>query len=318
MPDAMKRTRPPIILLLGPTAVGKTDISLQLAERLNGEIVSTDSRTFYRGMDIGTAKPTPEERARVPHHLIDVSNPDETWSLAVFQRVATEVLADIHKRGKLPFLVGGTGQYLRALTEGWIPPEVRPDIRLRGILEKMEEDRGIHWLHESLNRLDPVAAEKIDARNVRRVIRALEVILTTGRQFSKQRGQSVSPYSILMIGLMRPREELYKRIDERIEKMFAAGFLEEVQGLLEKGYSPNLPTMSAIGYREAVAVLAGKISEEEAKAQMRRSTRVFVRRQANWFKEDDPTIAWFYAGDEKITEKVEARIRAWLQEPIQG
>ncbi len=186
--------QPPLILIVGPTAVGKTEIAIQLAEKMNGEIISADSRLFYRGMDIGTAKPTLEEQARVPHHLIDVANPDETWSLAQFQQSAQAIIADIHARGKLPFLVGGTGQYVRAVSEGWSPPEVKPDERLRGELEKMRQEKGNSWLHEKLGLLDPEAAEKIDPRNVRRTIRALEVILTTGRRFSSQRGQAESPY----------------------------------------------------------------------------------------------------------------------------
>ncbi len=299
----------PLILIVGPTAVGKTELSLQLAERLNGEIVSADSRLFYRGMDIGTAKPTLEERARMPHHLIDVADPDEIWSLAVFQQKATEIITDIHARGKLPFLVGGTGQYVRAVTEGWTPPEVKSDPRLRRVLEGLAEENGIYWLHAGLERIDPSAAEKIDARNVRRTIRALEVIFTTGRPFSQQRGQSESPYNLLTIGLKRPREELYQRVDERIEAMFAAGLLDEVRGLLAKGYSPELPPMSAIGYRECIRVINGQMSEEQAKVEMRRVTRIFVRRQGNWFKEDDPNIHWFEAGQENVIELVEELVR---------
>ena len=300
---------PPLILLIGPTAVGKTELSLQLAERLNGEIVSADSRLFYRGMDIGTAKPTLEERARIPHHLIDVADPDEVWSLAVFQEKATEIIADIHARGKTPFLVGGTGQYVRAVTEGWLPPEVKSDPRLRGVLESLAEDKGIYWLHAGLGRIDPTAAEKIDARNVRRTIRALEVIFTTGKLFSQQRGQSEAPYKLLTIGLKRPREELYQRVDERIEAMFAGGLLDEVRGLLDKGYSPELPPLSAIGYRECIRVINGQMSEEQAKVEMRRVTRIFVRRQTNWFKENDPNIHWFEAGGENVIELVEELVR---------
>jgi len=300
---------PPLILLVGPTAVGKTELSIQLAERLNGEIVSADSRLFYRGMDIGTAKPTPEERSRVPHHLIDVADPDETWSLAVFQRAATKIIAGIHARGKLPFLVGGTGQYVRAVTEGWTPPKVEPDPRLRGVLERMAEEKGIYWLHEGLKLIDPVASERIDPRNVRRVVRALEVVLTTGKPFSRQRGQSASPYNLLTIGLKRPREELYQRVDERIEAMFEAGFFDEVKGLLDKDYSPHLPTMSAIGYRECVRVIEGDLNVEQAKVEMRRATRMFVRRQANWFKEDNPDIHWFEAGEDNLVGLVEEFVR---------
>ena len=299
----------PLILIVGPTAVGKTELSLQLAERLNGEIISADSRLFYRGMDIGTAKPTPEERARAPHHLIDVADPDDIWSLAVFKQASTEIIAGIHARGKLPFLVGGTGQYMRAVTEDWTPPEVEPDSRLRDVLEGLAEEKGKYWLHEGLNLVDPVAAERIDPRNVRRVVRALEVVLTTGKPVSKQRGQSDSPYNLLSIGLNRPREELYQRVDKRIEAMFEAGFVDEVRKLLEKGYTPDLPTMSAIGYRECVRVIEGELDIEQAKGEMRRATRMFIRRQANWFKEEDPGIHWFDAGHENTINLVENFIR---------
>jgi len=283
-----------------------------VAEKLNGEIVSADSRLFYRGMDIGTAKPSAAEMARVPHHLIDVADPDETWSLAVFQQKAREAIDGIHQKGRLPFLVGGTGQYVRAVTQGWTPPEVAPDPRLRAILEHLKDekgDEGIYWLHDKLRILDPLSAEKIDPRNSRRTIRALEVVFTTGQAFSAQRGMSDSPYRLLTVGLKRPRAELYERVDQRIEAMFAQGLLDEVQILLEKGYSPELPGMSAIGYREAVAVLRGEMTLDEAKTQMKRLTRIFVRRQANWFRETDPQIRWFEMGENTATE-VEQFLRA--------
>jgi tRNA dimethylallyltransferase len=296
--------RPPLILIVGPTAVGKTEITIQLAERLNGEIVSADSRLFYRGMDIGTAKPTPAELARVPHHLIDVADPDETWSLAQFQQAARRVIAKIHARGHVPFLVGGTGQYVRAVTEGWSPPEVEANSKMRDEIGKMSEARGKEWLHDKLMLLDPEAAGKIDARNVRRTVRALEVILTTGRKFSAQRGQTESPYQLATIGLTRPREELYARVDARIEAMFAAGFVEEARGLLEKGYSPELPSMTGIGYRECVRVVKGQLNREQAKVEMRRATRIFVRRQANWFKSTDESIRWFIVQENTLEEIV--------------
>jgi tRNA dimethylallyltransferase len=300
---------PPLIVIVGPTAVGKTELSLQLAERLDGEIVSADSRLFYRGMDIGTAKPTPAERSRVPHHLIDVADPDQTWSLTLFQRAATQAIADIRARGKLPFLVGGTGQYVHAVTHGWAPPAAAPHPRLRAELEDMAKSNGKNWLHARLVALDPAAAESIDPRNLRRTVRALEVVLTTGKKFSEQRGQGESPYRLLTLGLTRPRPELYARIDARIEAMFAAGLLAEVRGLLAKGYSPELPAMSSIGYRECAAVLAGSMTLEEAKIQMRRLTRVFVRRQANWFKLEDPGIKWLETEEVRMDE-IEKEIRA--------
>ena len=290
--------RPPLIVIVGPTAVGKTELAIKLAERLNGEIVSADSRLFYRGMDIGTAKPSAAEMARVRHHLIDVAAPDDIWSLAVFQEAASAAIADIHNRGKLPLLVGGTGQYIRAVTQGWTPPEVTPNPQLRSVLEGLAEEHNAYWLHDKLRLLDPLAAEKIDARNVRRTVRALEVIFSTGQRFSAQGGTSDSPYRLTSIGLMRPRPALYERVDARIESMFANGLLDEVRALLQKGYAPTLPTMSAIGYRECVAVLQGSMTLEEAKVQIRKMTRIFVRRQSNWFKEDDPQIRWFEMDDD--------------------
>ena len=301
----------PLVLIVGPTAVGKTELAIQLAERLDGEIVSADSRLFYRGMDIGTAKPSPEEMARVPHHLIDIANPDGILSLAVFQRLAREAITDIHSRNKLPLLVGGTGQYVRAVAQEWNPPEVKPDEGLRIELEKQKEQHGVYWLHDKLRSLDPEAAEKIDARNYRRTIRALEVILTTGSKFSEQRGQGESPYHLITIGLLRTRKELYERVDQRIEAMFASGFVEEVEGLLAKGYSPTLPSMSAIGYRQCIRVIQGEITEEQAKAEIRRATRIFVRKQANWFKESDTEIKWF-----KVEERIVNRIGSYLKGAI--
>jgi tRNA dimethylallyltransferase len=305
-------SKPPLVVILGPTAVGKTGISIQLAKRLNGEIVSADSRLFYRGMDIGTAKPTLEERLLIPHHLIDVADPDEICSLAVFQSLAAEAITDILGRGRLPFLVGGTGQYIHAVTHGWAPPAIEPDVRLRTELEELAKSRGNDWLHQRLALLDPASAETIDPRNRRRTVRALEVIFSTGRKFSDQRGQADSPYRLLTIGLIRPRPELYARVDARIETMFAAGLLDEVHSLLTKGYSPELPTMSAIGYRECAAVLRGEISLEDAKVRMRRLTRNFVRRQANWFKAQDAEIHWFDAREETVNE-IENELRVFLE-----
>ncbi len=307
----MSSLKPPLILIVGPTGVGKTDLAIQLARALNGEIVSADSRLFYRGMDIGTAKPSAAEMARAQHHLIDVANPDETWSLAVFQQAAHQAINDIHRRGKVPLLVGGTGQYIRAVTLGWLPPEVQPDPRLRSVLETLVTQHGEYWLHDKLRVLDPLAADNIDARNVRRTVRALEVIFTSGRSFSTQRGVSDSPYRLIGVGLKRPRPELYERIDQRIDSMFENGLLSEVENLLEKGYTADLPALSAIGYRECIAVLQGKMTLEQAKVQMKRVTRIFVRRQSNWFKENDPEIRWFEMGKE--TEK---DVQAYLRERL--
>lgn len=301
----------PLAVLLGPTAVGKTEIAVQLAERLGGEIVSADSRLFYRGMDIGTAKPTPAERDRVPHHLIDVAEPNEVWSLAIFQRSAHHIIKEIYAQGHLPFLVGGTGQYIYSVIEGWQIPKSKPDPEMREALKSWMEEIGPDGLHSRLSVLDPVAASRIDWRNVRRTIRALEVILRTGRRFSEQAKRGRSQYRTLLLGLSRSRPELYARIDARIENMLAAGFEDEVRALLQKGFDPDLPNLSAIGYRQMIAYLKGEISLEEAIVLMKRNTRQFVRRQANWFKEDDTRIHWFRVGANTVDE-MEDLIISWL------
>jgi tRNA dimethylallyltransferase len=292
----------PLIILVGPTAVGKTETAIAIAERIDAEIISADSRTFYRGMDIGTAKPSRAEQARIPHHLIDVANPDEIWSLATLLETVYATIDAIHARGKLPLLVGGTGQYVRAIAQGWQIPRQAPDPRLRKALERWGEVIGGERLHRGLTILDPVAAGQMDWRNVRRTIRALEVIYWTGRRFSEQRQRGDVRYRIIQIGLTRPRAELYTRIDARIEQMMEAGWVEEVRALLAQGYSPALPSLSAIGYREIIQHLMGEHSLEEAVLLIKRHTRQFVRRQANWFKPNAPDIRWFTASSETVEE----------------
>ncbi len=305
---------PPLVVILGPTGVGKSEIAIQLAERLDGEIVSADSRLFYRGMDIGTAKPTEMERRCIPHHLIDVTTPDQGWSLAIFQREARRAIAGIHARERLPFLVGGTGQYVRAVTQDWNPPRVEPNLALRQALQHWADEIGYAGLHARLAILDPMAAAAIDARNLRRTLRALEVIFSTGRPFSEQKGRGRSLYRLLQIGLIRPRQELYERIDARIQQMIDVGLVDEVRDLLSRGYTADLPPLSAIGYREIIAYLEGKTSLEAAIMEMKRLTRIYVRRQANWFKANDPDIHWLTV-DPQTVDKMEAIIRNWLESP---
>lgn len=311
-PAALDARKLPLALVVGPTGVGKTEVAVRLAQRLNGEIISADSRLFYRGMDIGTAKPSADERAAVRHYLIDIAAPDETLSLAQFQGLARQTVAQIHANGRLPFLVGGTGQYLRAVAEGWQPPTVAPDAPLRTALEAWSGEIGGKALHERLSLLDPQAAQAIDPRNHRRTVRALEVIFSTGRRFSDQRARGPSPYCLLTIGLTRPREDLYRRIDSRIDLMLASGWVDEVRGLLARGYSPHLPSMSAIGYREIAAYLNGEMGYDDAVRLIRRNTRIYVRRQANWFKPSDPQIHWF---DLSLTgvEEISALIQGWTR-----
>jgi tRNA dimethylallyltransferase len=303
--------RTPVVIIIGPTAVGKTKTSIELAEKLDAEIISADSRLFYRGMNIGTAKPTQDDCDRVPHHLIDIVDPDQVWSVVDFKQAARKVITDVHARGRIPFLVGGTGQYIRAVIEGWEIPQVEPDIRLRAALESWADTITANGMHQRLAIIDPSASERIEPNNLRRTIRALEVIFKTGKRFSKQRRKGVPPYNSLVVGLHRPRDELYKRIDERIQLMLKEGLIDEVRWLLSQGYSPNLPTLSAIGYQEIIYYLRGRTTIEESIRLIQRRTRVFVRRQANWFKSDDPGILWFDVSSESIDD-IENAIHQWL------
>lgn len=296
-----------LVVIVGPTAVGKTELAIEVAERIEGEIISADSRLFYRGMDIGTAKPSLADRNRVQHHLIDVANPDETWSLAVFQQAVRKKIEDIWVKQKIPMVVGGTGQFIRAIIEEWDIPAQAPNEQLRTILDRWGREIGPIDLHHKVAILDPEAAKIIEPNNQRRSVRALEVMLLTGERFSDQRKKKTSRYDICQIGITRPRDELYRRVDDRIDQMIAGGLLEEVKVLLAKGYNPDLPSLSAIGYREIISVIQGKICLEDAMVLMKRYTRRFIRRQANWFKDSDPTIKWFRA-DSKIVAEVTSYI----------
>jgi tRNA dimethylallyltransferase len=300
-----------VLVIVGPTAVGKTDFAIELAGQIKGEIISADSRLFYRGMDIGTAKPDLAQRVQVPHYLIDVAAPDEIWSLSIFQQQAEAAIQTILSENRVPIVVGGTGQYIRALTEGWTIPAQQPEVHMREAIEAWGMQIGALELHHKLSLVDPLAAEKIEPQNMRRTVRAFEVLFLTGQRFSQQRARQAPLHRFWLIGLNRPRPELYARIDARIEAMFHDGFVAETQRLLAQGVSPEHPNLSAIGYREVCQYLAGSISLEEAKAQMRKKTREFVRRQANWFKPTDPEIHW-YSMDELSVEKVVADLKANL------
>lgn len=297
--------RPTILLIVGPTAAGKTELSIKLAEAIGGEIISADSRLFYVGMDIGTAKPNAGDLARVPHHLIDIAKPDEVVNLALYRQKVKQLVDEIYARGNKPILVGGTGQYIRSITEGWDIPKQEPDDSLREVLQKWSEKIGVYELHKKLSLLDPEAAGRIDPRNLRRTIRALEVIFLSGKRFSEQRVKSESNYEVIQIGITRPREQLYERIDQRIEEMLKAGLVEEVAGLLRLGYTTALPSISAIGYKEICAYLQGEYDLETAIMLIKRNTRTYVRRQANWFKSDDKAIQWFEYHDNILSEIME-------------
>jgi tRNA dimethylallyltransferase len=304
--------RNPLLVIVGPTAVGKTALSLHLAQAFDGEVVSADSRLFYRGMDIGTAKPTPDERARVRHHLIDIAGPDETVGLAEFQDRAYAAIGDIHARRKLPLLVGGTGQYVRAVVEGWRIPRVPPDPALRAQLEAQAGREGADKLHARLARLDPDAAQRLDPRNVRRVIRALEVCLVTGRPISQQQRKRPPPYRVLQIGLTMERAALYARADRRVAAMVTAGLEDEVRRLVEAGYGWDLPAMSGLGYVQFRSYFEGGATLEEVVAEIEQATRRFIRHQYNWFRLTDPAIQWFDV-TETTPGEIESVVRGWLE-----
>ena len=240
----------PLIIILGPTAVGKTGLAIEVAKRINGEIISADSRQIYRSMDIGTAKPTSEQQAAVRHHLIDVVNPDENLSLADYQKLARTAIDNIYAKGLVPLLGGGTGQYITALVEGWSIPQVAPNEVLRAELEHFAEQEGAAALHKRLEAIDTKAAANIDYRNVRRVIRALEVCIIAGEPISELQRKQPPDYDMLHIGLTLERERLYMQADKRVDMMIGEGFLHEVEGLLKAGYSRKLPSMSGLGYAE--------------------------------------------------------------------
>jgi tRNA dimethylallyltransferase len=281
----------PLVSIVGPTAVGKSSLALELAEAQGGEIINADSRQVYRYMDIATAKPTPEERALVPHHLVDVVNPDQDFNLAVYQSRAQETIADIRARGKLPILVGGSGLYVWSVIEGWRIPPVPPDPGLRLELEAKAMTNGIGTLYQELSQLDPAAAQRIDPRNIRRVIRALEVS-RQGRPFSQLQGKEPAAGSVT-IGLTAERARLYGLIDARVDSMMHQGMLEEVRQLVARGYGFDLPSMSGLGYRQLGRFLQGEIDLATAVQQIKYDTHRFARHQYSWFRLGDRRIRWF-------------------------
>lgn len=283
--------------IVGPTAVGKTALALQLAERIPIEVVSADSRQIYRRMDIGTAKPTTDERLRVPHHMIDVVEPDEILTLAQYQEQARQTVTQVRSRGKLPVLVGGTGLYVWALIENWAIPRVAPDPAQRQRLEKEAGVLGAAALHKRLAEVDPQAAAAIHPNNVRRVIRALEVWEASGSSISEQQCKGPRLYRPLIVGLTMPRHELYARADARVDAMMEQGLLEEARDLLQSGLRPDLPSMSGLGYRQMWEHLSGRYDLAEAVRRTKTGTHRFIRQQYTWFRLTDPRIRWLQASE---------------------
>jgi len=282
-----------MIAIVGPTAVGKSELALHLAQYFPLEIISADSRQVYRYMDIGTNKPSLAERASVPHHVIDVVEPDEDFSLAMYHQLAIEALKAIQQKGKLPLLVGGSGLYVWSLVEGWKIPQVPPDQKLRRQLEARAEQEDSQSLYRELQDIDPMAAEKINPSNIRRIIRALEIYHATGQPPSQLQCKELPGFSVLIIGLTQERSELYRKIDWRVDKMVQRGLVEEVEQLLKKGYSPSLPSMSGIGYKQIGQFLRGEMTLPEAIDKIKYETHRLARHQYAWFRLSDNRIRWF-------------------------
>jgi tRNA dimethylallyltransferase len=281
-----------LVAVIGPTAAGKSQLALQLARTFQGEIVNADSRQVYRYMDIGTAKPSNYEQKLIKHHLLDLINPDESFSLALYQKLAFKAIKDIQRRNKLPLLVGGSGLYVWSVLEGWRIPPVPPNNEFRELLEKTAREKGNQTLFQELIEIDPVAASKIMPGNLRRVIRALEIYRKTGVPASTYWRKQPPRYRILIVGLTMRREDLYRRIDARVEEMIKRGFVEDVRSLLEMGYTPDLPSMSGIGYKQVAAFIEGQLDLAGAIEQIKKETHRFARRQYAWFKLTDTRIHW--------------------------
>ncbi len=295
----------PLIILTGPTAVGKTHLSIRLAKAVQGEIISADSMQVYRHMDIGSAKIRPEEMEGVPHHLIDCLNPDEDFNVVRFQEMAKEAMAHIYQRGHIPILTGGTGFYIQAITGDIDFTQHGEDNSYRLALEKKAAEEGAQSLHDMLQKVDPLSAQTIHANNVKRVIRALEYYNQTGQPISShnlEQRQKTSPYQLAYFVLNDERSRLYQRIDQRVDEMISSGLVKEVETLKAMGCHPGMVSMQGLGYKEILAYLEGDCSLEEAVYILKRDTRHFAKRQITWFKREQD-VEWFYKPDYEYQEE---------------
>jgi tRNA dimethylallyltransferase len=308
-------SNPLIIALTGPTAVGKTAAAVELAASLGTEIVSADSRQIYRSMDIGTAKPSPVDRRRVPHHLIDIADPDEPFSAGRFCELARPVIDAIHRSGRVPLIAGGTGLYIRSLINGlWEGPPADWALRVR--LREEESRYGAGHLHRKLRGFDPASAERIHSRDLPKLIRAIEVHEKTGLPLSGIHDRhrfGASSCRAVIIGLSRERSDLYQRIDRRVDQMMLNGFEDEVRALLAAGHSPELPSMKGLGYRQLTRYIEGRIGREEAVALIKRDTRRYAKRQWTWFNAD-PAVHWIHLGPNEGLEEMLPAIRDVIQD----
>jgi len=303
--------KPKLVVILGPTGVGKSNIAVDVALKVNGEVVNADSQLVYRHMDIGTAKPPVSVRQKVPHHLIDVVDPDGEFNAAFYRELALNTIQGISARGKRAIVCGGTGLYLRALIQGlFVGPGKNPEIRKR--LEKEAEEKGLSVLYERLRENDPQATRRIHPNDRYRIIRALEVFELTGKEIShwqKEHGFAESAFEVLKIGLNRERQELYDLINKRCDEMIARGLVDEVKSLVDKGYSLDLPALQSVGYRQIGLYLRGRLSLDEAVTLVKRDTRHLAKRQLTWFRADKE-INWLHP--ERELEKIEQTIVQFL------
>ncbi len=301
-----------LVAIVGPTAVGKSDLAIQIARKYGGEIINGDSRQIYKYMDIGTAKPNPAQQRLIPHHLLDIILPDQSYSVSLYQQSAFKVIDDIQNRAGLPLLVGGSGQYIWSVIEGWSIPRVAPDQDFRLRLESRAGQQGAKELYQELKDIDPLAASRILPNNLRRIIRALEIYHSTGVKPSELQVKTGLPYPVLILGLTCPREQLYSFIDRRTDGMIKAGFVDEVKGLLSMGYSPGLPSMSSLGYRQLAAYLRQESNLETAVQNIKFETHRFARAQYAWFRLKDKRIKWLQAGDD-INDEINYTIKTFLE-----
>lgn len=303
-----------LVAVVGPTAVGKTKVSIELAKALDGEIINGDSMQVYKGMDIGTAKITESEKEGIPHHLFDIKQPTASYSAAEFQARARPLISEINKRGRVPIIVGGTGMYIKALTHEFNFSDTDSDAQFREKLEKKAEEQGAEAVFEELKRVDPESATNIHPNNVRRVIRALEIYHTTGIPASERREKkSESPYALAMVGLTMDRERLYARINQRVDHMIEHGLFEEVRRLYAEGVR-DCQSIQAIGYKEIYTYLRGECTKEEAIETLKRNSRRYAKKQYTWFRRQ-MEIRWFDMGSE-IDKKISAILR-FVQERFQ-
>jgi len=317
-PDTQASTgqEPPLVAIVGPTASGKSALAIELAKSLAVEIINADSRSFYRGMDIGTAKVSIADRRAVPHHLIDILDPAEPMSLATFQDLTMDLIARIHRRGRIPLLVGGTAQYVNAVVEGWSIPRVAPNEPFRQLLEREAKAHGVEPVAERLREVDPESADR-SGQNLRRIIRALEIFEATGEPMSRLQGKRPVPFDPLEIELWLPRDQLHDRISRRVNRMMQDGLVEEVRSLLANGVPESAPALSSIGYRQVLPLIAGSATQAEVTRQIETDTHRLVRHQQTWFRKNPRLIRIDASGNgwtARAERIVRSHCRAWLAE----